>query len=153
MIIRKLRLQRSWSQEQLSQMSGLSNRTIQRIEKGEKASHESLKSLAAVFEIDVILLSDPSKENGDITMEEENAMLYVENMRIFYLHTLTFIIVLPGLFLLNWLLTPGFMWSLLVLGGWGIGVAIHALWTFDVLSFLGTDWEKKAIEKRLGRKL
>ncbi len=53
MIIRKLRLQKGWSQEQLSQLSGLSVRTIQRIEQGQKPGLESLKSLAAVFEIDV----------------------------------------------------------------------------------------------------
>ena len=34
-------------------MSGLSLRTIQRIEKGHNASLESLKSLAAVFEVDI----------------------------------------------------------------------------------------------------
>ena len=34
MIVRKLRLQRGWSQEQLAEMSGLSTRTIQRIERG-----------------------------------------------------------------------------------------------------------------------
>jgi len=43
MIVRKLRLQRSWSQEYLADLSGLSTRTIQRIERGQKASPESLK--------------------------------------------------------------------------------------------------------------
>lgn len=38
MIIRKLRLQRGWSQEHLSQISGLSSRTIQRIERGHQAT-------------------------------------------------------------------------------------------------------------------
>lgn len=51
MLIQKLRLQRGWSQ-QLADLSGLSVRTIQRLEKGQDASTESLKSLAAVFEID-----------------------------------------------------------------------------------------------------
>ena len=35
MNVRKLRLQRNWSQEQLAQVSGLSIRTIQRIERGQ----------------------------------------------------------------------------------------------------------------------
>lgn len=52
MIIRKLRLDRGWSQEQLAEASGVSTRTIQRIERGKKASLESLKCLAAVFETD-----------------------------------------------------------------------------------------------------
>ena len=52
MLIQKLRLQRGWSQQQLADLCGLSVRTIQRLEKGQDASVESLKSLAAVFEID-----------------------------------------------------------------------------------------------------
>ena len=52
MLIQKLRLKKGWSQEQLAQASGLSARTIQRIEAGHPASTESLKSLAAVFEVD-----------------------------------------------------------------------------------------------------
>lgn len=56
MITKKLRQQRNWSQEQLAQFSGLSLRTIQRIESGHKASLESLKSIAAVFDVDVATL-------------------------------------------------------------------------------------------------
>ncbi len=58
MIIKKLRLQNHWSQEQLAQFTGLSSRTIQRIESGNQASIESLKSLAAVFEIDISKLTE-----------------------------------------------------------------------------------------------
>ncbi|CAM4169684.1 XRE family transcriptional regulator [Vibrio agarivorans] len=35
MIIRKLRLKRGWTQEQLAELSGLSIRTVQRIERGQ----------------------------------------------------------------------------------------------------------------------
>lgn len=58
MILKQLRLSRHLSQEQLAQMSGLNVRTIQRIESGHKASIESLKCLAAVFEIDVSTLTE-----------------------------------------------------------------------------------------------
>jgi len=53
MIIKKLRKQRNWSQDQLSEISGLSLRTIQRIEGGNKASMESLKALSAAFDTKV----------------------------------------------------------------------------------------------------
>ena len=59
MLIQKLRLQRGWSQQQLADLSGLSVRTIQRLEQGQVASTESLKSLAAVFEIDFSTLQEP----------------------------------------------------------------------------------------------
>ena len=50
MSIRKRRLDKGWSQEELARHAGLSTRTIQRIEGGQKPGLESLKSLAAVFE-------------------------------------------------------------------------------------------------------
>lgn len=52
-LIRQLRLERTWSQAQLAEVSGLSKRTIQRIEKHGQASMESARSLAAVFETQV----------------------------------------------------------------------------------------------------
>lgn len=53
MQVKSLRQHKNWSQEQLAQLSGLNVRTIQRIEKGESVGLETLKSLAAVFEISV----------------------------------------------------------------------------------------------------
>ena len=56
MIVKRLRLKNNWSQEQLAQFSGLSLRTIQRIESGQKPSVESIKALAAVFDISITTL-------------------------------------------------------------------------------------------------
>ena len=49
--LRELRTARQWSQEQLAKLSGLNLRTIQRLESGAKISTESLRALAAVFEV------------------------------------------------------------------------------------------------------
>ena len=49
--IRKLRIERNWSQEDLSEKSGLSPRTIQRIEGGNNVSMASLKILAKTFDV------------------------------------------------------------------------------------------------------
>ena len=43
MNVRKLRLQRNWSQEQLALLSGLSIRTIQRIERGQAPNADQLR--------------------------------------------------------------------------------------------------------------
>ncbi len=53
MVIRKLRLDRGWSQEDLAEISGVSVRTVQRIERGGRASLETLKCLAAAFEAEI----------------------------------------------------------------------------------------------------
>ena len=57
MVIKGLRQQRNWSQEQLAEFSGLGLRTIQRIESGSKISFESLQDLAAVFGMKVAELA------------------------------------------------------------------------------------------------
>lgn len=51
-LLKKLRGAHNWSQEQLSEVSGLSLRTIQRLENGGAASIESVRALAAAFDID-----------------------------------------------------------------------------------------------------
>jgi len=53
LVIRGLRQERRWSQEQLAEFSGLSLRTVQRIESSNSASLNSLAALAAAFEIDL----------------------------------------------------------------------------------------------------
>ncbi|UZO80333.1 2TM domain-containing protein [Aquimarina sp. ERC-38] len=39
---------------------------------------------------------------------------------------------------------PWFLWGAL---GWGIGVAFHAMKTFQILPFLGKDWEQRKIRE------
>ena len=50
-LIKKLRQERSWSQDQLSSVSGISLRTVQRIENEGTCSLESKRALAVAFEI------------------------------------------------------------------------------------------------------
>ncbi|MCG3864165.1 MULTISPECIES: 2TM domain-containing protein [unclassified Photobacterium] len=155
MIIRKLRLQRGWSQEQLSQLSGLSIRTIQRIEQGQKAGLESLKSLAAVFEIQVsdLQMEPPMNKEISITEDEKQAINYVKGIKGFYSNLTTYILVISALFVINYFTSPDYWWAVWPALGWGIGIVSHALSAFEVLNIFGPEWEKKQVEKRLGRKL
>ena len=157
MLVHKLRLKRGWSQEQLAELSGLSVRTIQRIEKGHGASAESLKSLAAVFEID---LSNLLPESGMLNIssqglspEEALALRQVRRMKIFYLHLMQYAFVILVLALINLLSHPKYLWVIWVALGWGAGLVAHGLSAFDKIPFLGAEWEKRQVESRLGRKL
>ena len=49
MIVRKLRIQRGWSQEQLAELTGLSVRTIQRVERGQSAGLGIVKFFSCCF--------------------------------------------------------------------------------------------------------
>ncbi len=172
MIVRKLRLQRGWSQAQLAEFSGLSVRTIQRIERGQKAGLESLKSLAAVFEISLDELQqentmntsepivttkestqDSEKENNTLSLKEQEVIEHVRDIKAFYTHVIQYVLVLAIVFVVNFILTPEYIWAWWVALGWGIGVVSHGLSVFEIGNFFGVNWEKKQIEKRLGRKL
>jgi len=155
MIVRKLRLQRGWSQEQLAQMSGLSIRTIQRIERGRTAGLESLKSLAAVFEVDFSNLAPEIDMNAQqtITSEEQNALEYVRELKGFYGNLFTYLLMMALLFTINYITNPGYIWAWWAALGWGFGIVSHALSVFREFNIFGPKWEKKQVEKRLGRKL
>ncbi|MGB1263353.1 MAG: 2TM domain-containing protein [Cognaticolwellia sp.] len=155
MIVRKLRLKRAWSQEQLAQLSGLNIRTIQRIERGQKAGLESLKSLAAVFDVELeTLLMEKDMTSADKFNEEENRVIeHVKEIKGFYNHLITYTVVIFALFLINFFATPQYYWVLWAAMGWGIGLVSHGLSVFEIFNLFGADWEKKQIEKRLGRKL
>jgi len=155
MIIRKLRLQRGWSQEQLATHSGLSIRTIQRIERGQKPGLESLKALAAVFETSVDQLQQEQDMNieNNPDQQEQDAIDQVRAIKGFYSHLITYALVISLLFMVNLLTNPGYIWAWWPAMGWGIGIVNHGLNAFEVFNFFGPKWEKKQIEKRLGRKL
>lgn len=155
MMIRKLRLQNGWSQEQLAEFTGLSVRTIQRIERGQEASLESLKSLAAVFKVEITdLKQEPQMPSSTTqTQEEESALLYVKDIKGFYSHLLKYAVSIFILFLINYFTNPNYIWVKWVALGWGLGVLSHGLNTYEVFNFFGPAWEKKQIEKKLSRKL
>jgi transcriptional regulator with XRE-family HTH domain len=157
MLIQKLRLKRGWSQQHLADASGLSVRTIQRIETGHSASAESLKSLAAVFEVDFSTLNPEQTVTSSMgalaEKQEEEAFRYVRKLRRFYFHLFQYIIVVLALLAINLVVSPHRMWVFWVMGGWGLGVLMHAFSVFRPVWFLGPQWERQQVEKRLGRSL
>ncbi len=191
MLVHKLRLQRGWSQEQLADLSGLSVRTIQRIERGGGASVESLKALAAVFEVDLHQLRQevdmpaapqspappavpssapaaadrppssiaapaeppPDSRAAPMPADETLILAQVRRIRSFYGHLARYVLIVGGLAILNAFQSPGHWWVLWVAAGWGIGLVAHGLRAFDRMPFLGADWERRQVEKRLKRSL
>lgn len=158
--IRKLRLQRGWTQDQLAEFSGLSVRSVQRIERGTRPSLESLKSLAAVFEVDLSTLAPGDKPMIPDTLATEDeleAIEYVKGIREFYMHAFmyaVFLVVFGSTFGLKFGLDDTrVQYLFLGLGGWGIGLVIHGLAAYEKIRFLGPRWERALIERRLGRKL
>ncbi len=158
MIVRKLRLQKGWSQEQLAELTGLSVRTIQRLERGQAPSLESARALAAVFEVDIATFDISTKDTGDDSMnekaemtdDEQSALAYVKQLKEFYTHLLLYVIFAVVLLWERGTDDPVIVWGLI---GWTIGVVIHALVAYEKIDLFGVGWERRMVEKRLGRRL
>ncbi len=155
MSIKKLRLQRGWSQQHLAQISGLSVRTIQRIESGNNPGLGTLQSLAAVFETSVVALQADSNMKTDkvISQQEQEVIEQVRAKRDFYSHLLVFLFTCAVLLFVNYNYTPSYIWAWWAVLGWGTGVLGHAMTTFEVFNIFSDKWEKQQRDKRLDRKL
>ena len=159
-VVRKLRLQRGWTQDQLAEFAGLSVRSVQRIERGAEASLESMKALAAVLEVDIATLQDgekPMQTDAATASSEKEAIEFVKGIREFYMHLFMYL-VFAAVFIGAFGARFGFEDSrvrMMILGfaGWGIGLIVHGLTCYEVIRFLGPKWERALIEKRLGRRL
>jgi len=161
MLIQKLRLQHGWSQEQLAELSGVSVRTIQRLERGQTGSLESLKALAAVFDIDFARLKEPDMDippnlatpKDGLPHDEALALAQVRAQKAFYLNLIQFAVVIPVLAAINIFAYPGYPWAIWPALGWGLYVALCGVRAFHLAPFLNGVWERRQVEKILGRQL
>ena len=161
MLIQKLRLQRGWSQEQLAEVSGLSVRTIQRLERGQTASLESLKALGAAFEIDFSDLKEPemnptmsqTPSGQSVSADEALALAHVRKLKGFYTNLMLYGLVIGFLVVVNLVTYRHYLWVIWPALGWGLGILLHGLRVFDKVPFLNGEWERRQVEKYLGRKL
>lgn len=75
-IVKRLRLERGWTQEQLAKAADRSTRTIQRVERSGACDLETRSALAAVFEVKTTqLVDDPSSDQVQ-TAEGAEPLLY-----------------------------------------------------------------------------
>lgn len=156
MLVQKLRLRRGWSQEDLAELSTLSVRTVQRVERGHTASMETLKALAAVFEVNFLSLKEPEMETSStlgVDPDEALALAHVRRVRRFYHHLIQYAAVIGVLAVANYVTNPHYPWVLWVAVSWGGVVVVQGLQAFDKLPFQTPAWEKRQVEKYLGRRL
>ena len=94
MSIKELRAAKGWTQAQLAEFSGLSQRTIQRIEKGQPATAETAKCLAAVFEVPIADLGlAEAIDETQLTEEEQKELQNIRKIRHFIVELACYFIV------------------------------------------------------------
>ena len=162
MIVRKLRLRRGWSQDQLAEFTGVTVRTIQRIERGHKPSLETAKALAAVFEVDCSTFlpeNDDMNHNENqhthtndenLEPEEAEALEYAKRIKDFLSGAASFLILAVVFFLVFGFDKPVLY---VVFGAIGLWIAVQGLVAFEIIRLPFQDLERRMAEKKLGRRL
>jgi len=87
-------------------------------------------------------------EDKTYTTKYERARARVEEMKAFYNHLISYIVVISGLAILNYYNNEWrYAWFLWAAAGWGIGLASHAFKTFYGSVLFGKDWEQRKIDE------
>ena len=152
MSIKAKRLERGWTQAQLAEYSGLSQRTIQRIEKGGSATAETLKCLASVFETDIAELGVTEILNeANLSEEEKLELKNIREIRLFVIQLVAYLTIVPFICLAGYINGGSIRNGLGLALGWGMWLSYCALQLFDAKAFLGKGWEKRELDKRMSR--
>lgn len=154
MDIKKLRLQRAWSQEQLAECSGISVRTIQRLEKGGQMSLESRKAIAATFDLDASDFIEPEKTASSkaSAVSEQQTRKEIRNLKRFYTKLIQYGFLMTFLLVINLISSPDYLWVIWPALGMGLLILWKELKHRIINTVLDSKWEEEQIQKRLARK-
>lgn len=79
------------------------------------------------------------------------ALKHVENIKGFYGHLFSYVVIISGLAVLNLITSPQYLWFFWPAFGWGLGLGAHALTVFNIMPFMGKDWEERKIRELMER--
>ena len=85
---------------------------------------------------------------GRAPMTDAEARTQVAKEKKFYASLATYAVVMAGLAVLNLLTSPGYLWVVWPLLGWGLGVASQAAKTFGMPGMRG--WEERRLQTLAG---
>lgn len=94
-----------------------------------------------------------STPNTTVSADEIAALKHVRRIRNFYARLAIYVIVISGLAIFNFIKSPNHIWVIWPALGWGLGMLFYGMRVFGTMPFMNADWEKRQVEKYLGRKL
>jgi hypothetical protein len=77
----------------------------------------------------------------------QRAKKQVEQIKGFYSHLASYILVMAILIFINLKYTPQYLWFFWSFMGWGIGLLFHAMKAFNWFPFFNQEWEEKKIRE------
>ncbi|MBV2195535.1 MAG: 2TM domain-containing protein [Flavobacterium sp.] len=89
-------------------------------------------------------------ETNQFDIEKYNkAKKRVKELKEFYSHLASYLVVIPFLIFINLYFSPKHIWFYWPMLGWGIGLFFHAVGVFNIIPFFGKDWEQNKINEIL----
>ena len=77
----------------------------------------------------------------------QKAKKQVQEVKGFYSHLASYIVVLIVIVYINLKYTPEILWFIWSMLGWGIGLIFHAMKVFNFFPFFNKDWESRKIKQ------
>lgn len=123
----------------INRYSIITNRKV-RIEQNEKYFRVEIPILTK--QISIMETNYSNQQNIYLKAQKR-----VEDIKGFYGNLTVYIVVITGLAILNIATSAEHLWFLYPGIGWGIGVLFHGMSVFNVIPFLGKDWEERKINE------
>lgn len=77
----------------------------------------------------------------------QKAKKQVEEIKGFYGHLISFVVVMAVLLFINLRYSPQYLWFFWPLLGWGIGLLFHGMKVFNYTPFFGKNWEERKLKE------
>ena len=104
-----------------------------------------------VFSVKIPILTKQVVVAGSNISAEKSAYLKaqkrMEDIKSFYGHLMSYIVINFGLAAVNVITYPKYLWFFYPLIFWGIGLIVHAMAVYNFVPFLGKDWEDRKIQQ------
>lgn len=86
-------------------------------------------------------------ETSDEYKRYQEARKHVQEIKGFYAHLASFILVMIVITFVNLKFTPEHLWFFYPLLGWGIGLTFHGLGVFGTGNIFNKNWEERKIQQ------
>ncbi|WP_428228775.1 2TM domain-containing protein [Flavobacterium sp.] len=73
----------------------------------------------------------------------------VEEIKKFYQHLTVYLLCNPIVIVVNIMTSPGYLWFIWSLMGWGIAIVLHGFKAFEYSPFFNKEWEERKIREIL----
>ena len=113
----------------------------------EKTSNEFIAKLPVLTKKITSVMETAQPIEPINSTKYQKAREHVERIKGFYSNLVSYCLVIPALAIFNHITSPQFYWFFFPMFGWGFGVIMHGLRTFNYNIFLGKNWEDRKIQE------